>query len=69
MEQIHTWQSSDPAVFAIIVIVAFIIHFMPSFIAFSRDHANKIAILIINLLLGWTVIGWVILMVWATRKK
>jgi hypothetical protein len=41
------------------------IHFLPAFIAVVREHRNAGMIFILNLLLGWTVIGWVILLVWA----
>ena len=55
-------------IWCIIGIAVLIIHFLPSYIAYSRDHKSKGLILILNLLMGWTVIGWVILMVWATKK-
>ncbi len=41
------------------------IYFLPSFIAIDRDHPNTISIIVINLLFGWTLIGWLICLVWA----
>ncbi len=41
------------------------LHFAPTFIAVSREHPRRIAIFVINLLFGWTVIGWVVALVWA----
>ena len=49
----------------IIVLVLVIVHFLPSIIAFRRGHHNRIAILVLNILLGWTFIGWVVALVWA----
>ena len=46
----------------------FAVYFLPSFIAFSRDHKNKIAIFLLNLLLGWTVLGWVGSLVWSVMR-
>ena len=44
------------------------VYFLPSFIAFSRDHKNKVAIFLLNLLLGWTVLGWVGSLVWSVIR-
>ena len=46
----------------------FAVYFLPSFIAFSRDHKNKVAIFLLNLLLGWTVLGWVGSLVWSVIR-
>jgi hypothetical protein len=37
----------------------------PTAIAAYRDHIDKNAIFLVNLLLGWTVIGWVVALVWS----
>ena len=39
--------------------------FLPSIIAFARRHQNRAAILVLNIFLGWTFVGWVIALVWA----
>lgn len=41
------------------------LYFLPAIIAAGRKHHNGGAILALDLLLGWTVIGWVIAFVWA----
>ena len=41
------------------------IYFLPWVIARGRKHHNSDAILVLNLFLGWTVLGWVIALVWA----
>lgn len=40
-------------------------YFLPAIIAVMRGHPNKTSIIVLNLLLGWTVIGWVVSIVWA----
>lgn len=45
--------------------VLFGAYFLPTIIAFKRGKRNRGAILALNLLLGWTVLGWVISLVWA----
>jgi Superinfection immunity protein len=40
---------------------------VPSLIAFSRRHPKRKAILLTDLLLSWTVIGWFFALGWALR--
>jgi Superinfection immunity protein len=42
-----------------------IFYLVPSFIASMRGHRNAGAIFILNLLAGWTFVGWIVAMVWA----
>lgn len=49
------------AVIGIILAVAF--YFLPSIIGGSKRNAN--AIFTLNLLLGWSIIGWVVALIWA----
>jgi len=48
-----------------IIIFIFIIYFTPSFISYHRKHSKAVAIRVLNILAGWTFIGWVIAAVWA----
>lgn len=41
------------------------IYFIPAVIASSRKHKNGAAIIALNIFLGWTMLGWVIALVWA----
>lgn len=41
------------------------LYFLPARIATNRKHRNASAIGMLNLLTGWTVIGWVAALVWA----
>lgn len=43
-------------------------YFLPSIIAKARNARNVAAIFVLNLTLGWTVIGWIIALVWAFVK-
>ena len=44
------------------------IYFVPAIVAFARGHHNKIAIALLNALLGWTAIGWIASLVWSATK-
>jgi hypothetical protein len=46
----------------------FVLYFLPAILAFARSKRDSVAILVLNLLLGWTAIGWVIALVWALKE-
>lgn len=41
------------------------LYLFPTIIACLRSHHNTLPIAILNLLLGWTFVGWVIALVWS----
>jgi uncharacterized protein YqhQ len=45
--------------------VTFIVHLVPTFIALLRRHPNAAAIAAVNILLGWTCLGWIVAFVWS----
>lgn len=40
-------------------------YFLPTIIAGRRKHHNLGAIITLNLLLGWTLLGWLIALIWS----
>ena len=52
----------------LLVVLIFVLYFLPALIAFLRNHKNKLAIFLLNFLLGWTVLGWVGSLVWSVMK-
>ncbi len=46
-------------------ILILIVYFVPYLIADHRKHCNKNAILLLNIFLGFTVIGWIVALVWS----
>jgi hypothetical protein len=51
-----------------ILIFLLAIYFIPTIAAYSKHKWNAGAIFALNLLLGWTLIGWVVAFVWAVTK-
>lgn len=41
-----------------------VLYFLPTIVATRRGH-GVVGVLLLNLLFGWTVIGWVAMMLWA----
>ena len=44
-----------------------VLYFLPAIIALARNKRDTTSILLLNLFLGWTAIGWVIALVWAVK--
>lgn len=67
MNQVVTDRKGRPlsATISIVVAVLTLGYMLPWMVAALRGKSNHIAILVLNLLLGWTVIGWIIALVMA----
>lgn len=40
-------------------------YFLPTIVAGVRGHQSMAAIVVLNLLLGWTMIGWLVALIWS----
>ncbi len=53
-------------VFSILTLLFLVVpYFVPTIIAMVRKKHNVTAIFLLNLLLGWTFVGWIVALVWA----
>jgi len=50
------------------LIIVAVPYFAPSIVAFVRHHHNRWAIFALNLLLGWTGLGWIGALVWSLTR-
>jgi Superinfection immunity protein len=51
------------------VLGATFLYFLPTVLALARGHPNSFLLAIVNLSLGWTVIGWAGALFWSLRKQ
>lgn len=49
------------------VIITILLYFLPTIVAFRKK--NLAAIFVLNLLLGWTFLGWVVALIWAMTAE
>jgi hypothetical protein len=49
----------------VIVLLCLFLYFLPSVISFKRRVRARVQVLIVNLFLGWSLLGWFIVLVWA----
>ncbi len=53
----------------IAIVIAFVTggYMLPFAVALWRSHPAMTKVFFVNLLLGWTIIGWVVALIWALR--
>ena len=55
------------AMTAIITVPA--LYMLPTIEAWLKSHPNLTSIALVNIFLGWTLIGWVVAIVWAFKRS
>lgn len=69
----HVEQGADSTVatgaltLIVFSVIGLLAYFIPSLVAKGRNRAS--AIFVLNLLLGWTLLGWVGALIWAMCEK
>ena len=53
---------------AVVIFLALCIYSFPAMFAEERNKKQKDAITVLNILAGWTVIGWFAALLWATLR-
>ena len=46
-----------------------VLYFIPSIVAWARSVKNVGSIIVVNVFLGWTFIGWVVALAWACSSS
>lgn len=44
-------------------------YFLPTIIGAARHKTNLVGIFLVNFLLGWSIIGWIVALVWAVSTE
>lgn len=50
------------------LVVLAVLYFAPTIVAFLRHSKQRLPVLVLNLLLGWTFVGWVVSLVMAVGR-
>jgi hypothetical protein len=53
----------------IMLLLSVLIYLLPTLIAFGREHPRRQDIAVVNILLGWTLIGWIAVFLWASLTR
>jgi len=55
----------DSTTIVLVLLVVLLIYLLPTLIAYGREHRRRQDVAIFNILLGWTLIGWFVIFLWA----
>ena len=44
-------------------------YLLPTWLAFDQGHRRRVTICVLNILLGWTIIGWFGLLLWSMTRS
>jgi hypothetical protein len=47
----------------------FLAYWIPTLLAYHWNHRNRLAILVTNFFLGWTVLAWIVILIWACTSN
>ncbi|RAX54472.1 hypothetical protein CCY99_03740 [Helicobacter sp. 16-1353] len=61
--------SAIPYVEFMIIVIAGLIYIIPSLIATIKGHSKQNYIIGLNLIAGWSIIGWIVALVWSMRDE
>jgi hypothetical protein len=63
----YQWTIAVAQATAIVCLGVF--YFLPAIIAHRRAHRNFVAIIVLNIVAGWTFVGWVVALVWSLVRE
>lgn len=55
--------------FILIVVSGIFLYLLPAIVAIRTKHPRRIAITLLTVLLGWTMIGWLALLLWSLNDE
>ena len=44
-----------------------VLYLLPTIVALLREKYDKVSIFLLNFFLGWSLIGWIVALVWACK--
>ena len=57
--------AAGPAAMVLLPVLGFPLYLLPGIVAMAGGKRGAAGIFILNLLLGWTILGWIIALIWA----
>ena len=59
----------DTATTAVLLFLIAVLYLLPAILAFGRDHPRRQQLGLMNILFGWTLIGWILVFLWALMAR
>jgi hypothetical protein len=62
-------QSIDNTLLILVIILCFVVYFIPTVVSALRHKRNTVPLFLVNLFLGWSGIGWLVVLVWSLMHE
>jgi len=59
----------DPYIALVYLVILGVPYVFPTFLALLKKKTNRNQIALVNLLLGWTIVGWCVALTWAVEDE
>ena len=46
-----------------------LLYFLPTLLVIRDKEKSRVLIFVVNLFLGWTIVGWVVALAWAIKRE
>ncbi|MDP9222564.1 MAG: superinfection immunity protein [Actinomycetota bacterium] len=53
----------------ILMLPAILLYWLPTVVAIARQTDNILAVALVNLVFGWTFVGWIVALIMAIRRS
>jgi len=53
----------------LLILPSLAVYFVPTIVAIVRHARNVLGIVLLNIFGGWTLVGWIIALVWSIRDE
>ena len=53
----------------LLILPSLAVYFVPTIVAIVRHAQNVLGIVLLNIFGGWTLVGWIIALVWSIRDE
>lgn len=60
--------AADRFLLGAIAFLAVVVYFLPLTIAICRHHRQMWPIIVVDVFLGWSLVGWVVALAWSVSK-
>ncbi len=56
---------NPPVFIALNAAIFALVYLIPTFVALTRQRDQRLKLFLVNLLTGWTIVGWMVAFIWA----
>lgn len=52
----------------LLLVLMFVSYMLPTIVAACRPHPSRLGVCVLNIVAGWTMVGWIAAFIWACAQ-